>query len=287
MAPKQDIGTSIINCRPQDIYIAVVIPAIPLFSDALPTTQIVARRANLIHKMGTEKPGSSKSSSSPSRLRSLLVLFSVTTIFVLLTLAIRGTAESPHDGKPFNFAHSSQHTHDDKQQNFESRASATGDKYLVGVGKADITGPVVEIGFAGYANLDQKGTGLRQRLYSRAFVVADRENPDDRFVYLVLDTQSGDTAVRYGVLDGVAALGDEYKVYGQQNIALTGTHSHAGPGAWFNYLLPQITSLGFDKQSYQAIVDGAVLSIKRAHENLQEVCSGTCCFHFPLFDLPI
>lgn len=146
-------------------------------------------------------------------------------------------------------------------------------EYLIGVGKADITGPVVEIGFAGYANLDQKGTGLRQRLHSRAFIVADKSNPNDRWVYLVLDAQSGDTAVRYGVLDGLKALGDEYKVYGHNNLALTGTHSHAGPGAWFNYLLPQITSLGFDKQSYQALVDGAVLSIKRAHENLQEVRS--------------
>lgn len=150
-------------------------------------------------------------------------------------------------------------------------AAATGDKYLIGVGKADITGPVVEIGFAGYANLDQKGTGLRQRLHSRAFIVADKNNPDDRFVYLVLDSQSGDTATRYGVLDGLKNLGAEYSIYGHNNIALTGTHSHAGPGAWFNYLLPQITTLGFDKQSYQALVDGAVLSIKRAHENLQAV----------------
>lgn len=39
---------------------------------------------------------------------------------------------------------------------------------------------------------------------------------------------------------------------------------------WVNYLLPQVTSLGFDKQSYQAIVDGAVLSIQRAHESLTE-----------------
>lgn len=151
-------------------------------------------------------------------------------------------------------------------------AAATGDKYLIGVGKADITGPVVEIGFAGYANLDQVGSGLRQRLHSRAFIVADKNNPNDRFVYLVLDTQSGDTAVRYGVLDGLKALGSAYSVYGHNNLALTGTHSHAGPGAWFNYLLPQVTSLGFDKQSYQALVDGAVLSIKRAHENLQDVC---------------
>ncbi|GAB0136142.1 hypothetical protein EsDP_00004454 [Epichloe bromicola] len=149
-------------------------------------------------------------------------------------------------------------------------AAAAGDKYLIGVGKADITGPVVEIGFAGYANLAQKGTGLRQRLHSRAFIVADKSKPDDRWVYLVLDAQSGDSAVRYGLLDGLKALGDEYKVYGHNNIALTGTHCHSGPGAWFNYLLPQITSLGFDKQSYQALVDGALLSLKRAHENLQE-----------------
>lgn len=150
---------------------------------------------------------------------------------------------------------------------------ANGDKYLLGVGKADITGPVVEINFAGYASTDQVGTGLRQRIFSRAFIVGEVGNPRARFVYLVLDTQSGDTALRNGILEGVAALGPAYATYGRSNIAVTGTHSHSGPGAWFNYLLPQVTSLGFDKQSYQAVVDGAVLSIKRAHESLQEVCS--------------
>ena len=152
----------------------------------------------------------------------------------------------------------------------QARASGTGDRYLLGVGKADITGPVVEINFAGYADLSQTGTGLRQRIHSRAFIVGDVKNPQDRFVYLVLDTQSGDTALRRGILEGVAALGGDYAVYGSSNVAVTGTHSHSGPGAWFNYLLPQVTSLGFDKQSYQAVVDGAVLSIKRAHESLQE-----------------
>ena len=101
--------------------------------------------------------------------------------------------------------------------------------------------------------------------------MGDVDNPKDRFVYLVLDIQSGDTAVRYGVLEGLKALGNDYAVYDQHKVAVTGTHSHAGPGAWFNYLLPQVTTFGFSKQSYQAIVDGAVLSIKRAHESLQEV----------------
>ena len=109
---------------------------------------------------------------------------------------------------------------------------------------------------------------MRQRIYSRAFIIADPRNPNNTFVYLVLDALSGDTAVRNGVLQGLAALGGEYTRYGEQNIALTGTHSHSGPGAWMNYLLPQIPSKGFDKQSYEAIVDGVLLSIQRAHSGL-------------------
>jgi neutral ceramidase len=128
--------------------------------------------------------------------------------------------------------------------------------------------PVVEINLMGYANSSQVGSGLRQRLYSRAFIIGNPSDTSERFVYMVLDTQSGDSAVRNGILEGLQALGPEYSVYGKNNVAVTGTHSHSGPGAWLNYLLPQITSLGFDKQSYRAIVDGAVLSIKRAHEGL-------------------
>src|SRR6266487_1520583 len=121
----------------------------------------------------------------------------------------------------------------------------------------------------GYADIKQVGSGLRQRLYSRAFIVGDVDTPEERFVYLVLDTQSGDTAVRYGILEGLANLGPEYSVYSHQNVAVTGTHSHSGPGAWLNYLLPQIASKGFSKQSYDAIVQGAILSIRRAHESLR------------------
>ncbi|KAF2848395.1 Neutral/alkaline nonlysosomal ceramidase [Plenodomus tracheiphilus IPT5] len=141
--------------------------------------------------------------------------------------------------------------------------------YLIGVGKADITGPVVELNMMGYANSSQVGTGLRQRIYSRAFIIGNPSETRERIVYMVLDTQSGDTAIRNGILEGLLALGPEYSVYTKDNVAVTGTHSHSGPGAWLNYLLPQITSLGFDKQSYQAIVDGALLSIQRAHQGLE------------------
>jgi neutral ceramidase len=61
--------------------------------------------------------------------------------------------------------------------------------------------------------------------------VGDVSNPDDRFVYLVLDTQSGDTAVRYGILQALSYLGPDYAIYTESNVAVTGTHQHSGPGA--------------------------------------------------------
>lgn len=120
----------------------------------------------------------------------------------------------------------------------------------------------------GYADLAQSGTGLRQRLYSRAFIVANPDNLEDTWIYIVLDAHSGDTAVRHGVLEALTKLGSDYSRYDSHNVALTGTHSHAGPGAWLNYLLPQVTNLGFSQESYQALVNGTILSITRAHESL-------------------
>jgi neutral ceramidase len=124
--------------------------------------------------------------------------------------------------------------------------------------------------FMGFAEATQIGTGLRQRLYSRAFIIGDPQNPKDRIVYLVLDLQSGDTSVRDGILKVLKPMGPEYAIYTKDNIAVSGTHSHSGPGGWTNYFLHQIGSNGFDKQGWEAVVKGAVLSIRRAHESLKQ-----------------
>lgn len=79
----------------------------------------------------------------------------------------------------------------------------------------------------GYANTSQVGTGLRQRLYSRAFIIGSPSSTTDRFVYMVLDTQSGDTAIRNGIIEGLQKLGPEYSIYTHKNVAVTGTHSHS------------------------------------------------------------
>ena len=104
-----------------------------------------------------------------------------------------------------------------RPRTMEARQSRGRTLYNLGVGKADIMSGPVEYGFMGYAALDQKGTGIRQRVWARAFIIGSTGNPSDRFVYIIADLASGDTAIRKGVMEAVEKLYPG--VYGE-NIAL-------------------------------------------------------------------
>ena len=54
-------------------------------------------------------------------------------------------------------------------------------------------------------------------------------------------------------------FGDRYT---DENIMLTGTHTHSGPGAYHQYVLFEITSMGMYKPSLDAMVDG-IVKVKR------------------------
>ncbi|XP_059626545.1 neutral ceramidase 1-like isoform X2 [Cornus florida] len=58
-------------------------------------------------------------------------------------------------------------------------------------------------------------------------------------------------------------------LYTEKNVAISGIHTHAGPGGYLQYVLYIITSLGFVRQSFDVIVDGIEQSIIQAHNNLQ------------------
>ncbi|CAE6393441.1 unnamed protein product [Rhizoctonia solani] len=141
-------------------------------------------------------------------------------------------------------------------------------QYLLGLGIGDVTGPIVETNMMGYAALSQTDTGLHMRQFSRAYIVATpgTNTAKDRILFVNSDLQSGDTAIRRGVLERLEQLYPG--LYNEANFALVGTHSHAGVGGFLNNLLPQLTSLGFVKQTYDAIVNGTVLAVQRAHDSL-------------------
>ncbi|KAF8829653.1 hypothetical protein HHX47_DHR3000992 [Lentinula edodes] len=139
-------------------------------------------------------------------------------------------------------------------------------QYLLGLGIGDITGPVVETNMMGYASLAQTDTGLHMRQRSRVFIVAEEDNPSNTIVFINSDIAMGDTGVRRSIVSNLTAMYPG--VYTNENIAFVGTHQHSGVGGYLENLLPQITSLGYVAATANAIVQGTVLAVQRAHNSL-------------------
>ncbi|VAH61876.1 hypothetical protein VPH35_044727 [Triticum aestivum] len=136
--------------------------------------------------------------------------------------------------------------------------------YLVGMGSYDITGPAADVNMMGYANTEQIASGIHFRLKSRAFIVAEPNGK--RVVFVNLDACMASQLVNIKVLERLKArYGD---LYNENNVAISGIHTHAGPGGYLQYVVYIVTSLGFVRQSFDVIVDGIEKSIVEAHNNL-------------------
>ncbi|TPX35934.1 ceramidase [Synchytrium microbalum] len=138
--------------------------------------------------------------------------------------------------------------------------------YAIGVGKYDATGPIAGVNMMGYAQTNQTTHGIHQRLYARAFIIYDTVS-NRRVAIVNLDAGMSGAGVKRMA---VARLQEEYgDVYRDDNVMISGTHTHSGPAGFLQYVLYQITSLGVVDQTLHAMVDGIVGAIARAHENLE------------------
>ncbi|XP_059485796.1 neutral ceramidase [Neocloeon triangulifer] len=136
-------------------------------------------------------------------------------------------------------------------------------QYNVGVGIADCTGPAGEITFMGYARLEQKGAGIHLRQFSRAFIFDDGES---RVVFISVDVAMISYGIRKEVLE---RLQKKYrKLYNDQNVIISATHTHSAPGGYNQYLFYDISVLGFMSQTFNGLVNGIVRSVDRAHADL-------------------
>ncbi|KAM9831258.1 neutral ceramidase [Neosynchiropus ocellatus] len=136
--------------------------------------------------------------------------------------------------------------------------------YLIGIGRADCTGPAADIPLMGYANPNQKAAGIHTRLFSRAFIIDDGNK---RVVFVTADVGMISQRLRLEVLKALQVkYGDQYR---QDNVVMSGTHTHAGPAGYFQYTLFIITSSGYIPASIQPLVDGIVKSIDIAHQNMR------------------
>jgi neutral ceramidase len=150
------------------------------------------------------------------------------------------------------------------------QAGADPGGYQVGVGIGDITGEAAEVGMLGYADPAQVTAGIHSRQWARAFVIAQpvigQPGAARRAVFVNTDLDFVSQGVHTEVLRRLAArFGDRY-VAG--NVIVSATHTHSGPGGFSHYTLYNLTTLGFQRKTYEAIVGGVVRAIVAADADL-------------------
>ena len=133
---------------------------------------------------------------------------------------------------------------------------------MAGAGIWDVTGPAAEVNMMGYANLPQTTAGIHLRLRARAFVFKGASG--NKVAFVSVDAGMASTEVTRGVVE---ALQQKYGADGPWSYAtilISGTHTHSGPGGFFQYLLYEFTSLGQVKETVNAFVEGIVKAIEAA-----------------------
>jgi len=149
----------------------------------------------------------------------------------------------------------------------QALAATCASGYKIGTGIHDATGPIVEVTFIGYAESSQVGDGVHLRQRARAFVVSE-DDDSKRVAFVSLDTGLGSDLLNTKVLERLdQTIGKG--VYTYENLCVSSTHTHSTPGGTTQYVISQITSYGYVKQSFDALVDGVASAIEKAHSNLQ------------------
>ena len=143
-------------------------------------------------------------------------------------------------------------------------ANAKSGTVRVGVGKADITGPVTDIS-TGYNSLGDLMKGLLMRLNARAFIVETNGEPQ---VYVSAELVHMTESIKPGVLKELKKRG--LTQYNEQNTMIAATHAHSSTSNTSWYALYDLINgvPGYDDESYDVICIGIADAIEEATNNL-------------------
>lgn len=119
------------------------------------------------------------------------------------------------------------------------------------------------MGLMGYGMPGQRGRGLLTRQWARAFVIA---TPSHRVAYVVADIGMFFQAAVDEITDRLAAA--TAGRLSAENVVLTATHTHCGPGGHGRHRLYNITTLGHHRRTFHRLVDGVVRAVLDAEAAL-------------------
>jgi len=139
--------------------------------------------------------------------------------------------------------------------------------YLIGRGIADVTGPAVGVMLWGFGHPDQIGEGIHIRQRSRAFIIVQADDTNKRLVLVSADLGSIDHHMLLTVVDRLQArFGARYNL---DNIIITATHTHSGPGGYWQSRSASGLDGGLYPEHFEAIAAGITASIVKADKDLQ------------------
>ena len=141
--------------------------------------------------------------------------------------------------------------------------------YNIGTGISDVTAPAIGQNMQGMADPSQKITGVESRLYARTFVITDDTDPDwnKPIVIVIADMWASVEAVKTEVIKRLKSQ-SKFHSLGEENVLISGTHTHSGPGGFSHSPLYEKVTGGFEPHTFECVVSGIIQSIQNAFHNL-------------------
>ncbi len=145
-------------------------------------------------------------------------------------------------------------------------------RLTAGAHRIDITPPPgFPMGGSGIAG--RFGRGYWTRLYARAFFFRDASGQSAALVSCDLNAIPGGLPAQVGWL-----LRNDGLNLSPENLVLSATHVHHGPGNFFSYKVYNergSPAAGFDDRLFHWLADRIALAVKKAAENAQDAAAGT------------
>ncbi len=137
--------------------------------------------------------------------------------------------------------------------------------WLVGVGKSDITGPIADVVMLGYTDTFQVAAGLHDRLWARAYIISESADGPRVAIVVISAAMIFDDVKREVIRRLQLRYGSHYQT---GNVLIVADHSHSAPGGQSFHFLFAMGVRGFERDAWEAQVNGIVQAIELAHDSL-------------------
>lgn len=147
-------------------------------------------------------------------------------------------------------------------------ACADSNAFRMGSGVHDMTGPAGDSISAGYEDPTHVLRGIHLRQFARAFALESPCN-GERVILAVTETGFLTQGLRQSVLEKIAADPELSAHYAGENIMMSATHTHSGPGGEAHHSAYNLFRLGYDALVHEIYSTALFRAIQQAHRNLE------------------